>query len=312
MSAATHGDAGRDDAGPRVAFFCSDFIASLWLTNRLAAHPALAGAAITVFRNKRPGAGRIKRPSPLEFRLFFYDLFDHVIQPRLRSAGRSESALMQSYEALARSGRIELIDISNANESPEAGALAERPGYVGAACLRYTEMLDRALVGRLRSRGFLWNLHGAMLPGWRGLMSLYHMRLAGCAKGAHSLHELVPEVDRGVVLTVRERAFEGWPLMLPYELALTDDTVDPIAGLIGAQISGNGAAPARDEALAPTGVYTSNFTTEEMAALRELGVSTCDARTYADTVGRAFLGEAAMADGSVLREIERYLEARSI
>ena len=309
--AGTIGDAAATgEMRPRVVLFSSDFLGSLWLVNRLTRRPELEGAAITIVRTRRPGAGKMKRPSPPEFRLYFYELFEHVLQPRLRGAATPPDAVMRSYERLAEDGSIDVIETDDVNASEAVRELAETPGYAGAMCNRFTEKISGDLVRRLRSRGFFWNLHGGLLPGWRGLMSLYHMRLADCEEGGHSLHELIEEVDRGAILVTERRAFAGEPFMLPVDLALTDATVAPIAGLIGDQISGRAPRSAGEAAAPPDDVYKSNCTAEDMQALKAKGVATCDARTYLEIVARAFLGAAALTDASVLKEIEAYIASR--
>lgn len=128
-----------------------------------------------------------------------------VTQPA-REAGRGRRPQPSPVAELAEAHGIGLLRPESAREPAfQAQLRALQPDVLLVAS--YGELLDEALLS-IAPRGAL-NVHGSLLPRWRGASPVQAAILAGDARTGVSIQRMVRKLDAGDVLLARETEIEA-------------------------------------------------------------------------------------------------------
>lgn len=128
-----------------------------------------------------------------------------VTQPA-RDAGRGRRPQTSPIADLAEAQGIELLRPESARDPAfQAQLRALQPDVLLVAS--YGELLDDSLLA-IAPRGAL-NVHGSLLPRWRGASPVQAAILAGDARTGVSIQRMVRKLDAGDVLLARETVIES-------------------------------------------------------------------------------------------------------
>ncbi len=156
-----------------------------------------------VFYNICSEKNREFKVSPLPD-LGFYDetLLEEVIYPFIEKY--NPDADLKSYEQLSDKFNIEHYKVTDIN------SVTFNDKLVGAISIRFRQIFDTDTISDIyRKSGFFWNLHGGLLPKYRGILAAYWAKVNGENEYGWSLHNIAKngKIDAGKIISSKTIPF---------------------------------------------------------------------------------------------------------
>jgi methionyl-tRNA formyltransferase len=274
-----------DNQSRKVALFvCHELIGLLMLNKAVPAMKAM-GLTPVIFNATTRRNRKARRPAPPIVGAFNVQALDQVIIPLLEKERREGDQPNLTYRQLAEKYGLEYHEIENPNDPALVKQLADDKSFVGAISMRYLLVFEQPIIDVFREKGFMWNLHSGLLPGYKGMLVLYPAIGNGEKEYGLTLHETVAGIDEGGIVSMGALPLD--PRRPVFDLYL--DTIDMAAGMLAGALSqvAQGIIPQGVPQSGASGYY-SNPTADAFRRYMERGIFYIDPGKTIQRVADAF------------------------
>lgn len=244
-----------------IALFVGSDISSHILLNELIAPLLAGGYRPTVFLPRHGSARTSVLPELGELAFFERDLISSTVYPYLETM-MPDHGIWSSPRLLALTYQIPVVEVENVNHPAFLRTLQDAAINVGVSIRCYQKFGRESIqLFSRRPNGAMWNLHPGILPGYRGVMTIFRSLLEGQRQVSYSLHVIDELWDAGPIIDIRpvpldpakamlttycEIAATGLPIIIDNLNKLRDGD-RPRSILQDAQASRYHTFPTRDE-----------------------------------------------------------------
>jgi len=240
--------------------------------------------------------------------LYGYKLFDlcvdHVLDKHIehnRYPLNKLDSLPNYYE------NVSYLAVGDVNNSYELDEVIEQREIEAAISIRFNQIFSSALIEKINENGFFWNIHGGLLPEYRGLMSLYRAVQQNQKEVGWTVHEIDNNIDSGDIVDIVKVNYMSNSAMtiLDYEIELSKIVPDRIIHNILNKLKGEKISAS--ENLNELGQYYSNLSDEEVRRLKGQGIYFSSAYSYARLIYSLVHTKNQRAANYVLSELDSCL-----
>jgi hypothetical protein len=296
-----------DNESRKVALFVCHELVGLLMLNKVVPAMKEIGLEPVIFntttnRNRKP-----RNPTPRIVEALGGRVLDSVILPFLEKERNDGEPPNLTYRQLARKHGLQYHEIGDVNDPALVKRLADDKSFVGAVSLRFMLVFEKPIIDVFREKGFMWNLHSGLLPGYRGMLIPYRVIENGEKEYGLTLHETVAGIDEGDIVATGALPLDPDRPVLDLYL----DTVDTAADMLTATLSqvAQGRTPKGVPQSGASGYY-SNPTTEEFGRFLGRGIFYIDPVDTIQRIADAF-ARPGTPDNAVLNEaLMAFLEGR--
>jgi folate-dependent phosphoribosylglycinamide formyltransferase PurN len=222
---------------PSIAVFvCHDLIGMI-IVNRLVPCILSRGLHVNIYntgtkRNRKP-----KFPAPSDISFYSAGILDRSILPFLKNRKAQISLgtedIVYPYDVLSQLNNVSYFDVEDVNESNFIEAIKSDGNLIGAISVRFLQVFEDTLIEFFKERGFFWNLHGGILPDYKGLLIPYRAIEKGEKDYGWTLHEVDTSIDTGSIIALCRRPLvkskpilETYIDMIPYGVDMILESID--------------------------------------------------------------------------------------
>lgn len=212
-------------------FVCHDLI-GLMATNELVpklkemgCNPVIINTGMA--RNRRPIV-----PAPPGPSFHMAGIVNEVLLPFLDnlSPGQLSDRKHLSYKHLAQTHELRYMEIADVNDPDFIEGIKQDSNLVGGISIRFLQVFGRDVINTFEEKGFLWNLHGGLLPQYQGLLIPYRAIDNKERDYGWTLHKMAEKIDAGDIIDEVKRPldrlssiFNTYSRMIPYGVTMVVD-----------------------------------------------------------------------------------------
>lgn len=265
-------------------FTTSDYVA-LDIVNALVPRLISIGLQPVIFdtglvRNRKP-----IRPAPVDIDFLVTGVIEKTLLPYLDQQDTPSEARILSYKQLATKHGLEYRRIQNIND-PNLIAEISASAFVGGLSVRQYQVFERSMIEALHAKGFLWNIHGGLLPDYKGFLIPYRAIANGEKDYGWTLHDIDAGIDTGAIIDTCSLPLDAKKPVLDTYLDMVPLGAQMIAAAVARQIE---SVPHPDMRPNVGGGYYIYPTAQEMAAFEKQGVRyIASPKHYIDSVVSRF------------------------
>lgn len=145
-------------------------------------------------RNRKP-----IRPAPVDIDFLATGIIERTLLPYLDRENAPSKSKVLSYKQLASKYGLEYRRIESIND-PNIIAELSAGKYVGGVSIRQYQVFERPMIEALHAKGFLWNIHGGLLPDYKGFLIPYRAIANGEKDYGWTLHDIDAGIDTGAII----------------------------------------------------------------------------------------------------------------
>lgn len=185
-------------------FVCHDPF-GLEITNALAPKLIELGYEPVLFNTRTQRNRGFKVQAPKDVVFYNTYLTDQVVIPFLESSRHRSnpvrSSCLRTYKQLAQQLDCEYHEIEDVNAPKFVQQVNDDCDLVGAISLRFLQVFEHPVIDAFKSKGFMLNLHGGLLPEYKGLLIPAWAIINGDREYGCTLHELSCGIDEGRIIS---------------------------------------------------------------------------------------------------------------
>lgn len=277
----------------QVALFVCHDLLGLLLVNRLVPLLLEAGLEPIIYNtgNKRNRQARV--PAPPEPAFFLAEIVDKVLIPFLDTHSIRGSGIENySLHNLTKLYGVPCQTIYDVNADALCKEVDNNPFLIGAISLRFLQIFEEKIIHTIENKGFFWNLHGGVLPTYKGLLIPYRVLENGETHYGWTLHRMAKSIDSGEVIKISTIELAHYPQtsildlylkMIPHGITMISDSVNRFVF--------HGQCEMTPQGYLSTSRYYSYPTAEEMKKYEQLGHSFIESpMMYIDYLVSQFCG----------------------
>jgi methionyl-tRNA formyltransferase len=129
--------------------------------------------------------------------------------PCVDTSGDPIKGLLYTYKHLVQLFNIDYITLQDVNDPALVNRLAKDDSIMGAVAVRFGQIFDSSIIDALMKKGFFWNLHGAILPKYKGLLLVYRAIQHNENEFGWTLHWLNEKIDDGAIIDICKIPFNS-------------------------------------------------------------------------------------------------------
>lgn len=193
----------------RVALFvCYDLI-GLFFLNDLIPKLIAYGWEPIIFNtgSKRNRKVRVQPPHDVSF--YGAGIVGNALIPFLDShetlkdeLGNPIKNLCYSFKQIAELYHLDYYDIQDVNAQDLRDLINHDDRFIGGISIRFLQLFDQDIVDLILKKGFFLNLHGGILPNYKGLLIPYRAIYRGDKEYGWTLHQMAKDIDAGDIITI--------------------------------------------------------------------------------------------------------------
>lgn len=227
----------------------ADVIGALYISKLCPRLPAIGYTPIIIYTGTQRNR-QFKVPAPIDASFYNVRLFDEVYSPFVKRHDHSSAtaafpkppgqAVLRSPGSTARRLGLRHYVVNDINEAAAHRIYAAHPDMTAGLLVRSLQIAENPMIELFRDRGFLWNLHGGLLPDsagvyQRGLLLPAWAKINGWLHTGISLHHVGQKIDEGRVIdTAAQRTAASRTVMTAY-LSMVDAGVNLIVNALKRQ-----------------------------------------------------------------------------
>lgn len=296
-----------DNEGKKVALFVCHEMVGLLMLNKVVPAMKKIGLEPVIFNATIKRNRKTRHPAPAIAAAFNVQALDKVIIPFLENETSDSEPPNLTYRQLAKKHGLQYHEIEDPNDPVIVKRLAEDKSFVGAVSMRLMLVFDQPIIDVFRGKGFMWNLHSGLLPGYKGMLVLYPAIEKGEKEYGLTLHETVAGIDEGGIVSTGALPLDSRRPV--FDLYL--DTVNLAADMLNAALSqvAQGNIPKGIPQSGTSGYY-SNPTGEEFKRYMERGIFYIDPDKTTQRVVDAFAWAGTPQNNNLKEKIKVFLEGQ--
>jgi folate-dependent phosphoribosylglycinamide formyltransferase PurN len=222
---------------------------------------------------------------PADISFFNVRIFEKNIIPFLNKYP-THKAQFRTYEQICDTHRLHHYKITDVNDKSYHALFEDKHNIVGTICIRQLQILEQDTIKKLTKNTFLWNLHGGLLPSYKGLLTPHRAIMNGEKNYGWTLHEINEGIDTGRIISTCQKPLDPQKPVLDTYLDMIEPSVTMIINALQKQLNGT-----IEEIKQPNigGKYYSYPTPAEMEAYKKAGIRYIHSpKTYVDKIVSLF------------------------
>ncbi|MCD8562931.1 MAG: hypothetical protein LRY54_02535 [Alphaproteobacteria bacterium] len=204
-----------------IALFAGTDVIGLELVNRLVPQLSGLGYRPIIVDSGTHRNCRATRQTPRDAAFYNVDIIEQVLlpfldqkQPPATLKGTLKKWLWHavapgapfcSYKQLAARHGLKYFQTADVNAPETLTYLESQPHLIGGIALRSLQIFEQPLIDFFQERGFLWNLHGGILPQYRGLLIPVWAKANNEQEYGWTMHHIAAKIDQGNILAICSR-----------------------------------------------------------------------------------------------------------
>ena len=145
-------------------------------------------------------SARASIPSLQKFYYLEEGILGDVIYPELDKQSFHNPRLIPTFNKMVSLYDVDYIDVDSM-KNPIINSIIDLPNVIGAISIYQDCIFKQDLIDKVKSKGFFWNLHPAVLPENRGIYLAFWNLLEGRHIHGNSLHEIDAGIDTGRIIS---------------------------------------------------------------------------------------------------------------
>ncbi len=185
-------------------FVCHDLI-GLLILNRLVPALCAQGWRPCVFNTTNKRNRQFKVPPPAIPSFFGAGIVHDGLLPYLDAGRRCHlgaAPITEAYSYKELSARFDLLyqEQDDINDPEFYNKILDDHTYAGAISIRFLQIFEKPLIDLFSKKGFFWNLHGGILPDYKGLLIPYRVLQNNEEDYGWTLHHMDYGLDEGAAI----------------------------------------------------------------------------------------------------------------
>lgn len=217
----------------KIMLFIGDGVIGHVTLNRLITDMVSMGIEPVVLRTKAPA---LKKANIAELKLLSFlesGLLTKVTEPLLNTYQPDGiEPLNLTLPALADKYDLEVRNVDDVNGAEFIASVVSDDEISGAISLRSYPIFQPEIIGVLREKGFMWNLHTGFLPKYRGVFIPYHAIANNEREYGWTLHEIASGLDLGAIIATDTVLLDPQKPILDTYLSMTDKGASMLVGAL--------------------------------------------------------------------------------
>jgi methionyl-tRNA formyltransferase len=144
---------------------------------------------------------RFKVPPPKSVSFFNVGLLRDTILPTLEEYAPYEFHACSFRQLATRYGGT-FVEIKDVNDPDFLESIRTDKELCGAISIRFLQVFEAPAIQTFEQKGFLWNLHGGILPQYKGLLLPFRAIANGEKESGLTLHKIREGIDTGDILEI--------------------------------------------------------------------------------------------------------------
>lgn len=198
--AATHRDSSKDQEQRSLVIFTSDSLVSHKHLNDLMPFFWQNNIKPVIFITPSNTSPRSRIPSLQNFEFYDADIASDVIYPALEKRNLRVAHLSLTFNQLMARYGANAHTVTSLKD-PAIMEAVNQPGFIGAVSIYQDAIFKPDLIDAIKERGFLWNLHPALLPHDKGMYVMFWSLMNGKTEHGYTLHEIDAGIDTGRLIS---------------------------------------------------------------------------------------------------------------
>lgn len=269
----------------KVALFVCYDLSGLLTLNGLVPQMKKMGLEPVIFNTTDHRNRKFKVPTPAAVSFFNAGLLRDNVIPFLEGQSLMD-APNYTFRQLAQIHDLEYHEIEDVNSPELAAQIINDPDMIGGISERFLQIFGREIINVFREKGFIWNLHGGLLPDYKGLLTTYQAIANGEKEYGVTLHDMTREIDAGGMIAHASLPLDISKPVLDLYLDLVPDSIKLIMENL-AHFQENGFVPSIAQPPSNDDYYT-NPTTQEFRKAAQNGTIYADTISLPDTLTGLF------------------------
>jgi methionyl-tRNA formyltransferase len=269
----------------KIGLFISSDLIGLIMANLVIPRIMAIGLRPVIFDAGLNKNKKTKLPAPKEINFYVTEIVEKTITPYLNKKSSFEANKFLSYKQLAKKYNLEYIQFININSNEIIEKIALEK-YTGLISIRQYQVFEKELILTAKNNGFIWNLHGGLLPDYKGMLAPYRAIMNGEKNYGWTLHEIDEGIDTGCIIGTSQKPLDVKKPVLDTYLDMIEPSVAMIINALQKQLNGT-----IEEIKQPNtgGKYYSYPTPSEMEAYKKAGIRYINSpKTYVDQIVSLF------------------------
>lgn len=225
-------------SGKKVLLFVCDDLIGTEILNILIPDMIAKGLKPVIVDTGSSRNVRFKNSPPEDVSFYGVGLFRDIVVPFLEERSPQgiwygERKLYHTYRQLSEIFKLPYHHIKDVNSNEIPSIIEYENDVVGGISVRFLQIFGSNTINLMKSKGFLWNIHGGILPHYKGLLIPVWVKATGGHETGCTLHHIDEGIDTGAVLNVETVPMvEGRSI-----LKLYSDLAPKCANLISAELA---------------------------------------------------------------------------
>lgn len=225
-------------------FVCCDLI-GIQIVNALVPIMLQLGISPVIYDSGMNKNRKFKIPAPPQISFYGVSILHEKIIPFLEekgplvdSRGNPLAGVSYTYRQLAALYKLEYHEITDVNELAFIDAIKIDDDLLGAISLRFLQIFDAEIINAFQEKAFFWNLHGGILPEYKGLLIPYRAIENNERDYGWTLHDMAGGIDTGDIILKRTMPLNPKMPVIQIYLDMLPAGVEMITQAIENHISG--------------------------------------------------------------------------
>lgn len=246
---------------------------------------------------------RSRIPSLQNFEFYDADIATEVIYPALEKRSLRTAGLSSTFNQLMSRYGAHAQTVASLKD-PAIMETVNHPDFIGAVSIYQDAIVKPDLIDAIKPRGFLWNLHPALLPHDKGMYVMFWSLMNGKTEHGYTLHEIDAGIDTGRLIATSAGKLDPKKSVVESYIDFAEHGSNLLKDALAKRLRGE-AVPTYEQVAEKTNYY-SYPTEEDIARGWEKGVRLWGTpQEMADMYGRMF-GEDRALRMQILKSIFRH------
>ena len=232
-------------------------------------------------------------------KFYSYDAFN-ILHPIIKKMDIKLEVLTYK-ELVTQSNKISYFEFADINSNNKLNQMISTSTFHGAVSVRFNQIFNDSMVEIIKNKGFFWNIHGGLLPEYKGLMGVARALLNAETSIGWSIHEISKKVDQGNIISSIKVKKNHKMSVLEYEILLAQAIVKKF--IMSLKQKDNITMFPNRYTLGDT---YSNLTKSELLELENMGILFSNEQSFVSIINDLSENLSNLSKESIIKHLNQY------
>lgn len=219
----------------KVTLFTNDDFIGIKLINKIVPIIKQAGLDVLIVNTGSNLNRNFKSPPPKDVSFYNMELYKKRLMPFLENAPPEKDefdapilSMDYTLNHLSEIHNIDVINVSDINASDFVSMISKDDNIIGGLSLRFLQTFEDQIINTMKDKGFFWNLHGGILPDYKGLLIPFWAAKNNESEYGWTLHEIDSHIDTGNIISIEKMPLDKNATILSTYMAMIPKAISMI------------------------------------------------------------------------------------